>query len=411
MGKKRLLILAGAGASVEFGMPSVSSLDTILSCAASKYFMLSSDSKKNLYQYISEVLANYWKNNRTPVSGSQPNFEDILLTIMSLEALYPAGIFTGPIGAFVDIKNIPEVDHFGHRKAAGPAIFSHLVSFTVDTLLEEFRSRCVRPVPNLTQLENFFNVLSDKFDVSIITTNYDGLIHRCVPKNNTGFRSDGSFDPEILFSRENWSCTLQLHGSVHFNMEIEAHDLHAIHWKDDLAGPFAPNSSGRSQNPSSGGIMFPTSVIVAGGSKSEQILRQPFRSYYSEMDRVIQESEALLICGFGFADMHITQAFSGYWGKKNNPTVVIDYADDGEMLAGSGFGGPSTTTAERVARMAGVMPGKLISRGFSFPDTVDKLKIAKDFQRCREPGQRLSLWYNGMLEACRCVDKFVYELS
>lgn len=36
---------------------------------------------------------------------------------------------------------------------------------------------------------------------------------------------------------------------------------------------------------------------------------------------------------------------------------------------------------------------------------------AGDFERCAEPGYRLAIWYNGMLEACRHADKIVKELA
>jgi len=49
--------------------------------------------------------------------------------------------------------------------------------------------------------------------------------------------------------------------------------------------------------------------------------------------------------------------------------------------------------------------------GYSIPGPVDELKAKKDFARCTEPACRLSIWYNGMLEACNNADKILNELA
>lgn len=407
--KRKLLVLAGAGASVDFGMPSVSAVGELLSRAASPYFSLSANPGANLYDFIKDELSAYW--SRTSPLIPPVNYEDVLYVITILESYYPAGLYTGPLGAFMGIRQFPDVNYFDNRHRRVDAdIFRHLASELVDRILLEFRTRCKGSIPNIGDLRCFFSVLTAEFDVAVVTTNYDNLIYQALEPIETGFDQAGMFDPGRVLGRSTWPCILHLHGSVHFDMDTVGNNLHAIKWQADLNAQFQPNSSSRSSNMASGGNKFPTSAIVVGGNKTDQILRLPFRTYYSEMDRLIHESDALLCCGFSFADNHIKDAFGSYRDGRDRPVVVVDCAANGQMLAGSSFG-PSDTAAQRMINMSGIMPNQMVALGYRIPGTVDKLVAAKDFQRHSIKGKRLSIWYNGMLEACKNAAGVITELS
>jgi hypothetical protein len=186
-------------------------------------------------------------------------------------------------------------------------------------------------------------------------------------------------------------------------MDLSDGNLHGVIWQGDLNAQFHQNSFGRSTIRATEGNEFPTSSIIAGYGKTEQIQRVPFRTYYSELDRLVYDSDALLFLCFSMADAHVRQAFTDYPDGRNRPVVFIDYADNGAMLAGGDFVNADTGPARamRVFRVRHHRP----------PDTVDNLKAAREFERFTEPGQRLSIWYNGMLEACVNADKIVRELA
>lgn len=191
-------------------------------------------------------------------------------------------------------------------------------------------------------------------------------------------------------------------------MDLTDGDIHGIKWQDDLNAQFHQNSFGRSTLRTTEGNEFPTSSIIAGYGKTEQIQRLPFRTYYSELDRLVHSSDAVLFLGFSLLDAHVRQAFSDYRDRRNRPVVFIDYADDDTMLAGhDDHRDTGPARALRVFRVGGRSTDWL---GHKFPGVVNDVKAAKTFERCVEQGRPLSIWYGGMLEACRNAHKIVSEL-
>jgi hypothetical protein len=412
--KRKLLIVAGAGSAIEFGMPSVDGIHDFLLGTAARFFPLAADPSKNLYGFMHQAIHDYWTAKVSAHLGKMPNFEDVLYAIYALASIYPAGTFTGPLGAFVTIKSFPDVNHIGRDKLVDQNVLRHLGQQLVDDLMAEFRQRCRQPepllAPRIEQFRYFLSVLGEHFDVAAVTTNYDDLIYRCLPGIETGFDLvDGRFKQGRIMDRPSWPCLLHMHGSVHFDMDHIDGNLHGVIWQDDLNKQFHQNSFGRSAVRTTEGNEFPTSSIIAGYGKTEQIQRAPFRTYYSELDRLVHHADIVLLLGFSLADAHVRQAFSDYRDGRDRPVVCIDYADNGTMLAGSNFDHAGTGAA-RAVRVFRVPRGSMKWLGYKHAENVNALKAAREFERCAEPGRRLSIWYNGMLEACANTEKVVREL-
>jgi NAD-dependent SIR2 family protein deacetylase len=79
--KKKLLVLAGAGASVDFGMPTVNDVSKILSDATRGRFPLLFDQSRGLFEYFEDQLAEHWRLRGRLSSIERPTFEDVLLAI------------------------------------------------------------------------------------------------------------------------------------------------------------------------------------------------------------------------------------------------------------------------------------------------------------------------------------------
>ena len=363
-----------------------------------------------LLAFLYDTITKYWSANVPRHLEKAPNFEDVFFSISALASVYPAGIFTGTLGAFVTPNCFPEVNWPLGTQKPDNTIFAQLGMQLVDGLIDDFRRRC-RLAPNIEPFRKFFSRLTDEFDVAVVTTNYDDLIYRSLPGVETGFDPDnGLFRQRKILARSSWPCLLYLHGSVHFDMDLIDGNLHGVIWKEDLNGQFHQNAFGRDTVRTTEGHEFPTSSIIAGYGKAEQIQRLPYRTYYSELDRLVYESDAVLFLGFSLADAHVRHAFADYRDERDRSVVFIDYANDGTMLANFDFahGGSGPARAMRVFRTPNPSVKWL---GYSFPNTVDRLKEARDFARCTEPTRRLSIWYNGMLEACDNADKIVNELA
>jgi hypothetical protein len=137
---------------------------------------------KSLYSYMYDKLEHFWDAEGVT---EKPNFEDALHVITQLGALPPEHSFkkfTPALGAFVQVFTFPEVGVGSHVHAVDSAMWRKLANFLVYGLVDEFRKRCSSAgSDSITILKRFFDALASDFDVAIVTTNYDDLIHRSLP--------------------------------------------------------------------------------------------------------------------------------------------------------------------------------------------------------------------------------------
>jgi hypothetical protein len=412
--KRKLLVVAGSGASIDFGMPSVSDVDKFFRLTALQNFPLTSDPQQSLYDHVYRVIGDFWRE--CDPGGrrlSKPNFEDILYALYALAGVRPHGAMTGGLAALVDAKPLPDVTWFGRDVVPGMPVLHAFIEDLATNLVAKFREICARSDanrrPEIEELRRFFAALNDEFDIAVISLNYDNLIYRALPDLDTGFDIGGSgiFDQGRILSSLSWSKLMHMHGSVHFDYISHRRDLHEIVWSEDLASMFRSAQFGVTPSPE--GVQFPTSTIIAGLGKPAQLLRTPFRTYYSALDRMVFESDALLIMGYGFGDHHLNQPFEKYRDSRNPLVVLIDYASDNTLTASSG-GDEVLSAAFRALGWFDTPPCSMSWLGYSFPNNVTRLKAEKEFELSTDPTRPLAIWYGGMLDACRNADKIVREL-
>lgn len=340
MEKGKLLILLGAGASIPFGMPSVTTLNTMMDGWASSWSSVRG--RPNLYDLMLQ--------NRKAVDR-QPNFEQVLADMHLF------------INAF-DCTTI-EVHPHGHvhpvlRWFKNASVFSLLPSgdnyriqaqdqlcYLYDQLASFFRSLCIKfykeeaidtdgRIKNfpLFYLLNAIKVLRKYFELGIYSLNYDTVALKAAPDLFTGFdKKDGIFKPQQLFKRRKWDFIYHLHGSVHFTLRDDMlpgvfYRSGFIAWENDINRNDIKVSDGFAF-PRSDNNHFIQSTIIAGGNKLDQIQPQPFSAYYSQLPRHICEADAILILGYGFGDSHINSIFQNHF-KQMKPeararVMIVDY--------------------------------------------------------------------------------------
>jgi hypothetical protein len=185
-----------------------------------------------------------------------------------------------------------------------------------------------------------------------------------------------------------------------------ATDMHRIYWNNDITSNFRSNSSRRSSYTTKEGLSHLT-TIIAGLDKSNQILRDPFRAYLMQLDKVIYESDAILFMGYGFSDLHLNQCFSFIRndGKKRK-VVVIDWASKDED-------GLSWRHDDWSYGLFTTIPFEGIDIGAGRnkePRPVHYYKGRNELEKSLNTDYPLAVWYNGMLEACKYPDKILAEL-
>ena len=413
---KKLLIVVGAGASVEFGMPSVAAIDKLLEEWALGIMPIH-DGVGSLYSWFKEKYGSYAKRNERNEVWSLSNFENILFAIQSISALLKDienGIFKSKIGGFVEVIDFPLVKRFGKIKKADGNDLSNLHSHLIDNLLEYFRELCSKLEENkkeeINALRNFLQLLESEFEIGVINFNYDNVILSAMPSLKTGFDKDsGEFERSIVYEK-NWNFCYHLHGSVHFDMKGGKNQtqMHKILWNDDLNSQFSQNSSGRNGNSTSEGLGHLNTNIIAGLDKVNQVLREPFGTYFMQLDRLAYEADAILFMGYGFNDLHLNKImpFIRYDESKRRKVVVISWASDDED-------GLSFRHDEWSSNLFATIPVNAREMGNgknSLPQPVSYFKSSKTLEKSLNPAYPLAIWYNGMLEACNNPTRIIQEL-
>ncbi|CAJ6186289.1 Uncharacterised protein [Burkholderia pseudomallei] len=412
--KKKLLVVSGAGASLDFGMPSVNKIHEDFLGWASMHYPLARHPKRSLYSELYRKACLYMKKHVPPPLQTMPTFEDILYLVYALASTWPAGAYTSGFGSVVQRRKLPDVLQYRAVKSVDENVLSTFAAQLVDTLLNDIRTRCIKEEASnklFIDFQGFFDALQSQFEVSVATTNYDNLAVRALPAHETGFdlQGDGSFSPRRIFKRPTWECILHLHGSVHFAMHPGMHGLHTVYWQKKLSAGINQTAFGRNGQYTKEGIVFPTSTIIAGYGKTGQIQLQPFRTMYSELDRLVAEADAVLFLGYGFGDAHVNNAFAGFHDHRGRSVVVVDYATDTVSRLGSGL--PESSRAiEEAAQIFSIDARSMKWAGDPEITTGTALRNSREFERSAGRNGKLSIWYSGMHAACTNPDRILGEL-
>lgn len=189
---------------------------------------------------------------------------------------------------------------------------------------------------NFNWYREFWEKLSDQFEVCLISLNYDTLFED-VPSVLAGSLRTGfvrtpidiehgtpiaglrEFAPEE-FSRPGHHI-LRPHGSIKFrnyselgimpdrfgveNLYYEAGHLYSLE-EDLVLSDASPHHAPAAENPSPYRNDLPIAAIVAGRKKEDTATIEPYKTYYRWMESNRTIAPVILVIGFGFRDSHIT---------------------------------------------------------------------------------------------------------
>jgi len=165
---------------------------------------------------------------------------------------------------------------------------------------------------------NILIQLRDQFDLGIYNLNYDNVARSAWPEAFNGFNS-GVFEPKCIGLRNEWEFIYHLHGSVHHSIACPYKT--SLVWQDDLTcqfvdhQPLAPDMA-QDFRP------IPLTTLIAGGFKLDQILVDPYRTFYAALVRHVHEADAILIAGYGFGDLHVNRALRNRFERSANDTAL-----------------------------------------------------------------------------------------
>ena len=416
---KKLLIILGAGASIEFGMPRVNEIDKLFESWASDYYSLNNKKEsKNLYTWLKETIEKHREENAKIETKHELNFETLLFTMQTISSISNEENidYNKSLKAFIKLNQFPKIiTRYGKVKTADGDDFKNMQAFLTDKLLIYIRKKCLTlkedKKDELNKAKQFFNDLKEDYDLGFINLNYDNVLLNILPDLSTGFNhANGTFDKTEFYNHK-WNFCYHLHGSIHFNMTNEGPVTHQITWEKDLDKNFETRASNRNVNFTSEGNYHLNSTIISGLDKANQLLRAPFRQYFMKIDSLINESDAILFIGYGFNDMHLNKIFPSHRfspSKKRN-VVVIDYAPESTKAI------QMCNSSDWSHRLFETIPYNCydmgISKNLPKDETILSYKKNRTFESSRNDKYPISFWYNGFLEACENSKKFKKELN
>ena len=249
----------------------------------------------------------------------------------------------------------------------------------------------------------FLRRLRDRFDLGIYNLNYDTVARTAWPEAYCGFDRHGSFDPPGISQRGNWGFVYHLHGSVHHCITGTPH---RIEWKDDLGGKFKDKHD-TAASMAQDLRAAPLTTFIAGGSKLDQLLAEPYQTLYAALVRHAQEADALLIAGYGFGDLHVNRVLRNRFegpdhDDRPHPQVVILEKSNPQRYR--------TARLEINQFWSWELRHTLnttFSDGSGFPSedsrTVKSFIEHEEFEK--DNRRRVAIWHGGFREALSAVNK------
>jgi hypothetical protein len=343
--KKKLLIILGAGSSQSLGLPSVRSLGQSMKIWSQEWREQPEPeirNSENFFDRLWDAAERYYRSSKrsmNPKLQPQVTYEKVLGEMLSLAHwMVPA-----PYGTSlrqIACNNAPPPDllfpYYDESTPHGPAILINTqLSHLLGRLAKHMRGLCGEfdeTVKEFQSYKGFLAELVTRFDVGLYNLNYDNMVVRAWPEAFTGFAADGMFDTEAVHARSEWGFIYHLHGSVHHTLAEEF--SHTIRWQKDLKAKFFDNHKGRWSDTRSDGRPHPMSTLIAGAFKLDQLLVEPFQSFYSTLIRHVYEADAVLIGGYGFGDAHMNRALQNRLRQcterniSRPPVMIIDRSEE-----------------------------------------------------------------------------------
>ena len=414
--KPKLLVIAGAGSSIPFGMPSVNKIDDLMKDWAKKWTRETGESSDlDVFNTIFRACERYYDRSDN-IYGWRPTYERVLSAMTEFSTWMLPPPFGHPISGPLMVKATTDLARPGPlawlHESSGDERVAQLRGFNLEqlgsmqvALAKHLRRQCLeldKDLPLLGQLNSFLGELQEWFDLGIYNLNYDSIIRTTWRESWTGFDNSGEFNAAHVLQRANWGFQYQLHGSVHHSI-VGEHARPRIVWLENLQGQFIDFAPGPTDM-SEGFKWTPVTTLVAGGHKLEHLLSDPFHTLHSAFVRHAHEADAFLIAGYGFGDMHVNRAlrntFQKYVGMpKSAPRVVVleksrPNRPESQRLASHDFWVFEMTHAFKTT----------FSDGSGFPSdsnrTVARCIEQRKFEE--DANRRVAIWHGGFEEAISC---------
>jgi SIR2-like domain len=253
------------------------------------------------------------------------------------------------------------------------------------------------------QYKALFDGIRTAFDVGVFDLNYDTALLTAWPEAFTGFDGSGRFDARAVHQRTDWGFGYHLHGSVHHSLVHPFGD--DVLWQEDLSATFFDGHQGNATDRRSDNRSFPRTSLIAGGFKLDQLLVEPFQSFYAALIRRVYEADAILIGGYGFGDVHVNRALLNRMRQPGQrpPKLILTYSRNTDPME---FRNDEWGRNVNISLHA---PTGFSEPGHASPPHIDELVARDGFEVSSI--HKVAIWHGGFVEAVRRLNAWVPWLA
>jgi hypothetical protein len=143
-------------------------------------------------------------------------------------------------------------------------------------------------------------------------------------------------------------------------------------------------------------------IIACDGFKLDQLLAEPFQSFYAALIRRIYETDAILVGGYGFGDVHVNRALQNRpeGPGPRAPVMVLTRSACDTM--------PMELRRDEWGFKVGLVlhaPAQYREPGHRAAPDIAELIAKNGFEVCSS--NRVAIWHSGFVEATRRLGAIV----
>lgn len=320
---KRVVVIFGAGASVEYGVPTTVALSDLIEERVCADAWVRHQGGDRAYATIKGRLAGYL------MRPGIVHFEQIYHCVHELIHFY------GPTKGAVDEYRPILLPFLKNESGICRDALRSLQPKIIEAIYRLVSACCDTPRCSLAPLGDFLNWLGSDHVVRLYTTNYDDFPLQARADLYTGYlRSTdepAAFDHAGFWQHWDYSSLFHLHGSVH--MAYAHHgtaEIGEIFWFDNRSEAKQSAGFSGSGKRRMDGSEVARSPIITGLDKLSSIQQRPFSFYYAALARDVMEADLIFVIGSGLADLHInTWLHEARSRRPRPPLLFVDYWKDG----------------------------------------------------------------------------------
>lgn len=326
---KRILVLVGAGASVDFGIPQTKDFTAALERELQDDQYCLESGGWEAYQWVKNTLEKYY--------GDEPweaHFERVYHSLHELAAMK---LIDGAVPKYKPVLYpFLKPEHALEDRALRAAAHAMLKAIYKIASTSSALSK-----HSLNPLTAFIKGLMENAVPRIYTTNYDDFFSQAYPGLFTGFtnKRDGYnlFNPKDYWAEWNVPGLFHLHGSVHFGFPLGGTpdpdvDIGDLAWYESREEAIKHVHGGGSGKARLDGTQLERSAIITGLDKLGRLQQSPYLSYYGGLTREVNEADLIIVLGSGLGDLHLnTCLLQARRTCPPTPIIYVGWWKDGDL--------------------------------------------------------------------------------